>query len=194
MDDIIFIEGDVRCIEKVAHQEMEKPLKHYEKELLSIRTGRASTALIEHLMVESYGQMMPLRDLATLSAPEARLLTVQPWDTGIISAIEKAITTSDLGLTPLNDGKLIRMQLPQMSADRREELIKNLGKKTEEARIGIRNVRRDMYNIIREAQKDHTVSEDFAHRLSEHLQKITDAFIAKAEALQKKKIDELQTI
>lgn len=194
MEEIAFIEGDSKSIETLAKQEMDKAIKHFEKELLAIRTGRASTAMLEGLKVECYGQLMGLRELATLAAPDARLLTIQPWDPSIIGDIEKALQTSDLGVSPSNDGKVIRIQLPQMSATRREELVKILGKKVEECRIAIRNSRKDILNEIRDADKKHIISEDFAEKLSTLLQKVTDEFIKKADVMYEKKAGELRAV
>jgi ribosome recycling factor len=173
---------------------MENPIKFFEKELLAIRTGRASTAILENLKVDCYDQMMSLRDIATLAAPDSRLLTIQPWDKGLIGAIEKSIQNSDLGASPVNDGNVIRIQLPQMSASRRDELVKLLGKKTEECRVSIRNIRKEFHNEVREADKKHIISEDFAKRLSDLLQKVTDQFIEKVEQMNAKKTAELQSI
>jgi ribosome recycling factor len=194
MEEIAFIEGDSKSIETLTKVEMDKAIKHFEKELLAIRTGRASTAMLEGLKVECYGQLMGLRELATLAAPDARLLTIQPWDPSIIGDIEKALQTSDLGVSPSNDGKVIRIQLPQMSATRREELVKILGKKVEECRIAIRNSRKDIHNEIRDADKKHIISEDFAEKLSTLLQKVTDEFIKKADDLYEKKAGELRAV
>ncbi|NDD54594.1 ribosome recycling factor, partial [bacterium] len=187
MIDIAFQEGDVKSFETLLKEHMDKPLKHYERELAAVRTGRASVALLENIKVDVYGQMMSLRELATLAAPDARLLTVQPWDKSIIADIEKAIAASELGLTPANDGNIIRLQLPQMSASRRDELVKLLGKKTEEAKVGIRNVRKDFQNEVRDAEKKKLVSEDFCKKLNDVLQKITDQFIEKTDQMHKKK-------
>jgi ribosome recycling factor len=194
MDEIAFQEGDSKSFEKLLAGEMDKAVKHFEKELTTIRTGRASTALIENLRVECYGQIMPLRELATLAAPEGRLLTIQPWDKSSISSIEAAIHNSDLGLTPANDGSIIRIQLPQMSASRREELVKLLGKKTEDARVAVRNVRKDFHNELREAEKKRIISEDFAKRLSVLMQKVTDQFIEKVDQASDKKTAEVNQI
>ncbi len=194
MEDITFQEGDSKSFEKLLSGHMDKPLKHFEKELTAIRTGRANTSLIENLKVDCYGQMMNLRDLATIAAPDSRLLTIQPWDQSTISSIETAITTSDLGLTPSNDGAIIRIQLPLMSSSRRDELNKLLGKKTEEARVGVRNIRKDFHNELREAEKKHIISEDFAKRLSAIMQKITDQFIEKIDQLSAKKSAEIHQI
>ncbi len=194
MEEFTIIEGDQKGFENEVKIAMDKPIKHFDKELAAIRTGRASTSLIENIRVECYGQLTPLRELGTLSAPDARLLIIQPWDKSIISAIETAIGSSDLGVTPANDGNIIRLQLPQMSASRREEMIKTLGKKTEECRVNVRNVRKDYHNLIRESEKKKTISEDFGKRISDALQKITDQFIEKAEQLHTKKETELKNV
>ena len=193
-EEFTLIEGDNKSFEVELKTAMDKPIKHFEKELASMRTGRATTALLENIRVDCYGQMMPLRELATLAAPDARLLTIQPWDKGVIGAIENAISNSDIGATPANDGNIIRIQLQQMSSSRRDELVKILGKKTEECRVNIRNVRKDYHNIVREAEKKKTVSEDFAKRISDVLQKITDQFIEKADQMNDKKETELRQV
>jgi ribosome recycling factor len=185
---------DSRKFEEKLKVEMENPIKHFEKELVSIRTGKASIAIVENVKAECYGQLMPLRELATLSTPDAKLITIQPWDKSIINNIEKAILASDVGITPINDGEIIRLQLPQMSSDRREELIKILNKKTEECRIGIRNVRKEYHNQLRDAEKKHDISEDFAKVLNNALQKVTDSFIKQAGDIHDKKTKELERV
>lgn len=194
MDEIAFQEGDTKSFENLIKAAMEKPIRHFEKELISIRTGRASTSLVENVKVDCYGQSMPLKELATMAAPDARMITIQPWDKSTIEAIEKALQISDLGVTPINDGTLIRIQLPQMSTARREELVKVLGKKTEECRVGVRNVRKEFHNEARDAVKKKIVSEDFGKKLNEALQKITDEFIAKAESLHDKKASDITSV
>lgn len=194
MEEIAFIEGDPKDIEAIARKHMTEAIGHFEKELTAIRTGRANPSMIENVKVECYGQFMNLKELATLGAPDARLLTIQPWDPSIIGDIERALLISDLGVTPVNDGKVIRIQLPQMSASRREELVKILGKKTEECRIAIRNVRKDIHNEIRDADRKHIISEDFAEKLTNLVQKITDEFVKKADELHDKKAAELKTV
>lgn len=189
---ILFAEDDSSQFESALNTSMAAPIAHFEKELASIRTGRASTALLDDIKVECYGQMMNIKELATIAAPEARLITVQPWDKTNIDGIEKALRISDLGINPINDGTLIRLQLPMMSTERREELIKQLGKKTEECRVGIRNVRKEFHNQLRTAEKEKHISEDWAKRLNDKLQKITDEFIKKAEAVAQKKEGELR--
>lgn len=194
MKPVIFAEGNSSNFEAVVNEEMQSPIKHFDKELAAIRTGRASTQVVSDLKVEAYGQQMSLKELATIAAPEARLLTIQPWDKGTMADIEKAILASDVGVTPVNDGQIIRLQFPMISSERREELIKQLGKKTEECRIGVRNIRKEYHNQIRTAEKEKHISEDFAKRLSDILQKITDDFIKKAEVLHDKKASELRNI
>lgn len=185
-------ENHSKLFEDAMVLEMENPIKHFEKELVSIRTGRASTAMLDGIKAECYGQLMPLREVATLATPEANLITIQPWDANNIDAVEKAIRASDVGITPANDGTIIRLQLPQMSSTRREELVKTLGKKTEECKVAIRSVRKEFHNLVRETEKKHDISEDFAHRLNDSLQKITDKFIKKADEMNKKKTDNLK--
>jgi len=194
MKPIIFSEGNSSEFEFVLKDMMSNAIKHFEKELSSIRTGRASTALIENLKVESYGQLMTLKELATLSSPETRLLTVQPWDKSIIENIEKAILASNLGITPINDGNIIRLQFPMVSGERRDELVKLLGKKTEECRVSIRNIRKEVHNKLREAEKEHLISEDFAKRLNNDLQIITDNFIEKTNSRHAKKESDLKMV
>jgi len=196
MAEIILIENDIKSFQKPMEAEMENPLKHFERELVKIRTGRAHTSMIEDIPVFAYGQedAVPLKGLGVVSAPDPRLLAVQPWDVSIIPDIEKAIVASGIGVSPVNDGKIIRLRLPEMSSDRREELIKMLHKKLEDCRVAIRNVRKDFKNLITDAKKDKKVSENFHNRLADLLQEITDAYIAKAETLAKKKETELATV
>lgn len=194
MIEIIFEEGNSSNFEKQLKSEMENPIKHYEKELTAIRTGRASTKLVEDIKVDVYGQQMRLKDLASISAPDARLITIQPWDKTIIIEIEKAINASDLGVAPANDGNLIRIVLPQMTESRRSELERILSKKTEECKIGIRNIRKEFHNLLRESEKEHDISEDFAKRLSDLLQKITDQFTSKIDEMNDKKVKEIKLV
>lgn len=186
--EILLVENDIKSFQTPMEAEMTKPIKFFEGELLKVRTGRAHTSLIEDIQVAAYGQSaMPLKNLAALAAPEARLLTIQPWDVGIIPDIEKAIQTSEIGINPATDGKIIRLQLPEMSAQRRDELLKMLGKKLEECKIAIRNVRKEFHNLLRDSKKDKVISENFHNRLEDVLQKVTDKFIEQAEQLSKKK-------
>jgi ribosome recycling factor len=175
--------------------EMDKSIKHLDRELVKIRTGRAHTALVEDLPVSIYGQApVALKSLAALAAPDARMITIQPWDSNVIGEIERAISESDIGITPANDGNLIRLRLPEMSSSRRDELVKILGKKAEEAKVAIRNVRKDFQNLIRDAKKDKVISENFFNRLNDVLQKVTDTFVDKAEQLRLKKEKEILSV
>lgn len=191
MEPFVFTEGNSKDFENRLKTEMTNPIKHFEKELANIRTGRASAALVENIVVDSYGQMMPIKNLATISVPDARLIVIQPWDKSVINEVEKGILASNTGLTPVNDGELIRVQLPQMSAARRDELAKELNKKAEEGRVGIRKIRQEYHNQLRDAEKKRGISEDFAHRLRDLLQKITDEFVAKIDTLQEKKTKDI---
>lgn len=177
----------IKDLEKLINTHMQAPLEHFQRETLKLRTSRASTSMIEDLPVDCYGSSMTLKSLAVLSAPDARLLVIQPWDKSTIKDIERAIQESDLGLTPVNDGELIRLQLPQMSSARRDELIKQLHKKLEECRVGMRNIRKDIQNAIRTAEKVHKLSEDVIKRFLDILQKLTDSAIEKAETDAKQK-------
>lgn len=195
MAEIILIENDIKSFQNPMEAEMDSPLKHFERELIKIRTGRAHTSMIEDIPVSVYGQdAVPLKGLGAVAAPDARLLTIQPWDSSVISDIEKAIVASGIGVTPANDGKVIRLRLPEMSSERREDLTKLLHKKLEECKVAIRNVRKDFKNLITDAKKDKKISENFHNRLADVLQEVTDAFIAKGETLAKKKEVELTTV
>lgn len=189
MKEIILTEGATKPFEQVAIEEMTKCIKHFEQELLSIRTGRAHPSMVEDIKVSCYGgeTELPLKSLATISTPEARLIIIQPWDQSTTSEIEKSLSESELGVTPQNDGNVIRVILPEMSSSRREELKKVLGKKLEDCRVSIRNVRKHYHNFIRDTQKAKEISEDFSKRLNDLLQKTTDKFIKQAEDLSAKK-------
>jgi ribosome recycling factor len=192
---LILIENDIKGFQQPMEAEMLKAIKHLEHELVKIRTGRAHTSLIEDLPVAAYGQPpVPLKNLAVLAAPDARLITIQPWDKNLMADIEKAIKASEVGVTPVNDGDIIRLRLPEMSSTRRDELVKILGKKTEECRVAIRNVRKDFHNFLRDAKKDKSISENFFNRLSDVLQKVTDTSIEKADQLSDKKEKEISTV
>lgn len=195
MKELVLVENDTKTFEKAMNEEMALAIKHFDGELIKLRTGRAHTSLVEDLLVSAYGTApAPLKSYASLAAPEARLITIQPWDASIIADIERAIRESDLGLTPQNDGALIRLQLPEMSTTRRDELSKLLGKKLEECKISLRNVRRDFLTLIRDAKQKKTISENFHSRLEDLLQKVTDQFTEKADALSKKKEQDIRTV
>jgi ribosome recycling factor len=170
---------------------MEKSVEALHKELSSIRTGRASPALVERLQIEAYGMPTPLQTLAGISTPEARLLVIRPYDRSTIPAIEKAIQRSDLGLTPSNDGQLIRIVIPQLTEERRHELSKLCARRAEEARVAVRNIRRDEVEHLRKVEKDGHLSRDELERSLGQVQHITDQFIAKVEDVVKKKEAEI---
>lgn len=195
MKEIILEENNIKSFQNPMEEEAQQSIKHFERELAKIRTGRAHTSLIEDLMVACYGgQAVPLKSLASIAAPESRLLTIQPWDSSVIPAIESAINSSDLGLTPLNDGSLIRLQLPQMTSARREELLKILHKKLEECKIGIRNTRKEFNNILKEAKQQKKISENFFNRLEDVLQQVTEKFYKIAEEHSTKKEKDIVTV
>jgi ribosome recycling factor len=166
---------------KDAEERMGKAIEALHRDLATVRTGRANPALIDSLKVEYYGTPTPLQQLASVSVPEARLLVIQPYDKGCLGDIEKAIQKSDLGLNPSNDGNIIRLLVPQLTEDRRKELVKVVHKKTEEARVAVRNVRRDSLEHLRRFLHDKEVSEDDERRAQERLQKLTDKFVAEVD-------------
>lgn len=156
---------------------MQKSVSALEEELSSVRTGRASTSVLDKIMVPVYGSEMPINQVATLSVPEARMITVQPWDKGTMSAVEKAIRDSDLNLNPLNDGNLIRVPLPELTEERRKELSKLVHRYGEEGKIAVRNVRRDGIDQLRKAEKSKEISQDEMHQLEKSIQELTDTFV-----------------
>jgi ribosome recycling factor len=157
----------------------------------SVRTGRASPALLDRIVVDYYGAMTPLKQLATVSAPEARLLTVQPYDKNSVKAIERAILESDIGLTPNNDGNIIRLQIPELTEERRKELVKVVRGLAEEGKVAIRNIRRDTMHDLRELRDAGEAGSDDEHRAEEALQKLTDEKVKELDALVKSKEEEI---
>jgi ribosome recycling factor len=174
-----------------AEQRMGKAIEALERDLATVRTGRASPGLVEHLRVDYYGTPTPLRQLASIGIPEARLITIQPYDKGSLDAIEKALLKSDLGLNPANDGSIIRLAIPQLTEDRRKELVKVVHKKVEDGRVAVRNVRRDAHEMLRDLLREKEIGEDEEHRAQEQLQKITDRFVAEADGTGQEKEREL---
>ena len=160
---------------------MERSLAALRKELSRIRTGRATLALLEGIDVDYYGTATPLNQMATLAAPESRLLTIQPWDRSQLGLIEKALQRSDLGLTPMNDGKIIRLSIPPLTAERRKDLVKKVKKIGEDAKIALRNVRRDGNETLKDLEKTKDISQDDLRRGQEQVQKITDRFISQVD-------------
>lgn len=177
-----------------ADERMKGAIKALEESIASIRTGRASPALVEKLLVDYYDTPTPLMQLATISAPEPRLLTIKPFDVSAIKNIEKAIQSSDLGLNPSNDGKLIRLSIPALTEERRKDLIKVMHHRLEEARVAVRNVRRDVHNDLREFEKEKLISEDELKRGEDDLQKLTDKHVEMIDTAGKRKEDEIKQI
>lgn len=175
-------------------KEMENSVGALRKELAKLRTGRASTALLEHIMVEYYGATTPLNQLATLSAPEPRLLIIQPYDRSAMADIERGILKSDLGLTPNNDGKVIRIPIPQLTEERRRDLVKHVKKIAEEFRVSLRNHRRDAIERVKEAEKKKEITADDAKHAQERVQKITDEFIGRVDRIVKAKEEEVMEV
>lgn len=195
MIDLVLTDDNAKAFEQAMNQEMEKAVKHFERELITIRTGRAHPSLVEDVPVSCYGATtMKLREIASIAVPEVRIITIQPWDVGVLGDIEKALASSDLGVTPVNDGTIIRITLPEMSSQRRDELVKILKKKLEEAKIAIRNIRKDFNNLVRDALKDKTISEDHSRRLNDILQKQTNEFVGRCDTMSEKKEKEVTTI
>ena len=177
-----------------AKERMTKAVEALRKDLAAIRTGRASIGLVDHVRVDYHGTPMPINQLATVSVPEPRLLTIQPWDRSALGTIEKAIQKSDLGITPTNDGSMIRLALPQLTEQRRKELAKMVQKRVEEGRVAVRNVRRDLHDELRKSEKNHEASEDEVRRATDQLQKLTDQFIADMDRVGKEKEAELMEV
>ena len=174
-----------------AREHMDKSVEATRGKFGSVRTGRASPALLDRIMVDYYGAMTPLRQLATISAPEARLLTIQPYDKSSIKAIERSIQESDLGLTPNNDGAIIRLQVPELTEERRRQLVKVVRGLAEEGKVAIRNIRRDTMHDLRELRDAGEAGSDDEHRAEESLQKLTDEKVTELDALVKGKEEEI---
>jgi ribosome recycling factor len=173
---------------------MQGAIASLKQELSGLRTGRASTALLEHVQVEAYGSHMPLNQLATISVPEPRLLNVQVWDRSMIHPIEKAISNANLGLTPSTEGQMIKLRVPELNEERRRELVKVAHKYAEAARVAVRHVRRDGLDLLKKLEKDHKISEDDHERQSGEVQKATDATITEVDKLLAGKEKEIMTV
>ncbi|HEY9571317.1 MAG TPA: ribosome recycling factor [Metalysinibacillus sp.] len=174
-----------------AKDKMEKSISSFSRELASIRAGRANASLLDRISVEYYGAPTPLNQMAGISVPEARLLVIQPYDKTVLGEIEKAILRSDLGITPTNDGSVIRIMIPALTEERRKDLVKLVGKEAENAKIAVRNVRRDANDDLKKAEKASEITEDELHSLNEDVQKLTDTYIAKIDEVAKDKEQEI---
>lgn len=181
----------IESIYKETKDRMGKTITALESDLKRVRTGRASLSLLDGIRVDYYGTQTPLSQMASLSVPESRLIAIQPWDVSIIKEIEKAIMKSDLGLTPSNDGKIVRITIPPLTEERRKELMKVVNKICEEHRVAIRNIRRDSNENLKGLKKDGDISEDDAFKAQDQVQKITDEYIKKVDQVYKEKEKEI---
>lgn len=181
-------------VHKEAEKKMRKSIDVYKEELQGIRAGRANPALLDQITVDYYGTSTPLKQVASISAPEPRLLAIQPWDANLIPEIEKAILQSDLGFNPSNDGKIIRIPIPMLTEERRKELVRLVGKSQENAKVAIRNTRREANDLIKEMEKNKELSEDERKAAENEMQKITDKYIEEIDLITKQKEDELMEI
>jgi ribosome recycling factor len=179
---------------KTAEYKMTRAVEVLSTDLQSVRTGRASPALLDRIQVDYYGSITPINGVASISAPDPRMVLVQPWDRGMLGPIEKAIQKSDLGINPTNDGQVIRLALPQLTEERRKELVKQVHSRAEEARIAIRNCRRDALDHLRKAEKDGGVSSEDEKRAQERLQKLTDQFVKRVEEVSHRKETEVMEV
>jgi ribosome recycling factor len=173
---------------------MQKSVDATQKSFNTIRTGRANSALLDRITVDYYGTETPLKSLANISTPDATTITIQPYDKGSMGQIEKAISMSDLGLTPNNDGQLIRLNIPQLTSERRQELVKLAAKLAEEGKVALRNIRRDAIDEIRKQEKSHEISEDEARDLQDQIQKVTDQYSKKVDDLLAAKEKDITTV
>jgi ribosome recycling factor len=176
---------------KETREKMDKGLEALRKEQSRIRTGRASVALLDGIRVQYYGSVVPLNQVASLSVPESRLITIQPWDIKAIGEIEKAILKSELGLTPINDGKIIRINIPPLTEERRRDLVKVIKKMAEETKVALRNIRRDSNESLKGLKKDKHISEDDSFKAQEEVQKITKDYIEKVDRISEEKEKEI---
>lgn len=173
--------ADISELKTDTKRRMEGAIEVLHKEFGGLRTGRASTGLLDPVQVEAYGQAMPLNQVGTISVPEPRMLTVQVWDKGMVKSVEKAIMDAGLGLNPQSDGQLVRIPIPALNEERRKELVKVAGKYAEEARVAVRNVRRHAMDELKKAEKDGDISEDELRQYSDEVQKLTDEFVKQVD-------------
>ena len=184
----------VQVIMNDCKEKMNKAIEATKHKFASIRAGRANVSMLDGIKVEQYGSMMPLNQIGSVSAPEARLLVIDPWDKSVIPTNKKAIITSNLGLTPNNDGKVIRLMIPELTADRRKEYVKFAKSEAENGKVAVRNVRKDMNNALRKLEKDGEITEDELKRYEDEVQKLTDATIKSIDQLLATKEKEITTV
>ena len=175
-------------------QKMTKTLKGFEEELTTIRAGRANPHILDKIIVDYYGSPTPIQQVANITVPEARMIQIQPWESSMIKAIEKAILCSDLGLNPSNDGKMIRLVFPELTEERRKDLVKDVKKKGEAAKVAVRNIRRDANDAYKKLKKEEDVSEDEIKELEDKVQKLTDKYIKDVDAAVEAKGKEIMTV
>ncbi|MGA3086051.1 MAG: ribosome recycling factor [Thermodesulfobacteriota bacterium] len=176
---------------KETREKMDKAIEALKKEQSRIRTGRASVSILDGLRVQYYGSLVPLNQVASVAVPESRLITIQPWDNKAIGDIEKAVLKSELGLTPINDGKMIRINIPPLTEERRRDLVKVIKKMAEESRVALRNLRRESNESFKALKKDKTISEDAFFKGQEEVQKITNDYIEKVDRISEEKEKEI---
>jgi len=181
----------IESIYQETRDNMGKSINALKNEFNKVRTGRASLTILDGIRVDYYGTLTPLNQMATLAVPESRLITIQPWDVSVIKEIEKSILKSDLGLTPSNDGKIIRISIPPLTEERRKELVKVINKMSEDHKIAVRNIRRDSNELLKGLKKDSDISEDDAFKAQDQVQKITDEYIKLIDGVNKDKEKEI---
>ena len=184
----------VKEIFALHEDKMKKTIDALRREFASIRTGRATPALLDKITVDYYGTPSPINQVANISVPEPRMITIQPWERNMIGDIERAIMKSDLGLNPVNDGTMIRLSIPQLTKERRQEIVKVVHKKTEEGRVGIRNIRRDAIDAIKKLEKAKEISEDELKKAQDDMQKLTDKYIKEADKVMAAKEKEVMEV
>jgi len=179
---------------KKANEKMNNAVEAFKRDLATFRTGRASLSILDNIRVDYYGSLVPLNQVATLGIPEPRTITIQPWEQKMVGEIERAIMKSDLGLTPINDGKTIKINIPPLTEERRKQLVKVVRKRAEEARVAVRNIRRDIIEEIKKAEKDKKLSEDDSRKIQDEIQKITNSFIEKIDKILEQKEKEIMEV
>lgn len=184
-------EGDAQLVAGEAKEAMERAVRKLKESLQKVRTGRANTALLETLQVDYYGTPTPLRQLANMSVPDARLIVISPYDKGAIQAIERALQTSDLGFSPGNDGKVVRIPIPPLTEQRRKELVKHVHRLAEDHKVGVRDARRDALAMLKELEGEGSLPADDKHREEKNIQKLTDDFVKQIDDLIKQKESEI---
>jgi len=176
------------------NEKMAASIEAYKRELSRIRTGRAAISLLDGIRAQAYGSPMPLNQVATVTIPESRMIVIQPWDTKLLPAIEKAIFSSDLGLNPSNDGKMIRISIPQLTEERRRDLVKSVKKISEEYRVAVRNIRRDTIDLLKKQKNNKEIPEDDFFRLQEEIQQVTDRFVKQIDEILAEKEKEVMEV